>query len=120
MSALLPLGQDERAHDGNENEKRREFERVNESSEEQTGKVARGGEGPRGFGIRNRSAMLGHGSCEQAGERKRQRQAAELRELGKVSPLFFAGVEKHDDEDKQHHDGAAVDDDLHGGDELRS
>src|SRR5208282_412076 len=33
-------------------------------------------------------------------------------------PFFFAGVEQHDDEDEQHHDGAGVDDDLDDGDEF--
>ncbi len=32
--------------------------------------------------------------------------------------LFLAGIQQHDDEDEQHHDGAGVDDDLHRGDEL--
>ena len=38
--------------------------------------------------------------------------------LEPVVRLFFAGVEQHDDEDEQDHDGAGVDDDLGGGEEL--
>ncbi len=34
--------------------------------------------------------------------------------------LFAAGVEQHDDEGEKHHDGAGVDDDLRGGEELRA
>ena len=34
--------------------------------------------------------------------------------------LFCAGIQQHDDEDEQHHDRPRIDDDLYGGDELRS
>ncbi len=34
--------------------------------------------------------------------------------------LFAAGVEQHDDEGEQDHDGAGVDDDLSDGEELRA
>ncbi len=30
------------------------------------------------------------------------------------------GVEQHDDENEQHHDRAGINDDLHGGNKLRS
>ena len=36
-------------------------------------------------------------------------------------PLVFflrTGIQQHDCKDKQHHDGAGIDDHLHGGDEL--
>src|SRR5262249_3748055 len=62
--------------------------------------------------------MLGHGGGQQSGQRQREREATELRELGKVGAFLFASVKKHDNEDEEHHDGAAIDYDLHGGDEL--
>src|SRR5579864_2571942 len=34
--------------------------------------------------------------------------------------FFYPGIEKHDDEDEENHNGAGVDDDLHGGDKLRA
>ena len=34
--------------------------------------------------------------------------------------LFVACVQQHDDKDEEHHDGAGVDDDLRGGEELRA
>ena len=51
-----------------------------------------------------------------ATQREADQQAARL----PLRALFFAGVQQHDDEDEQHHDGAGVHDDLHGGDELRA
>ena len=35
-----------------------------------------------------------------------------------VGALFLPGIEQHDDEGKQHHDGAGIDDDLGGGQKL--
>ena len=32
-----------------------------------------------------------------------------------VGALFFSGVEQHDDEGEENHDGAGIDDDLGGG-----
>ena len=32
--------------------------------------------------------------------------------------MLLSGVQQHDDEDEQHHDGAGVDDELRGGDEF--
>ena len=40
------------------------------------------------------------------------------RDAAALGLFFDSGVEKHDDEDEQHHDGPGIDDDLHGGDEL--
>jgi hypothetical protein len=34
--------------------------------------------------------------------------------------LFFAGVQQHDGDHKQHHDRAGIDDDLHGGHKFRA
>src|SRR5262245_48922176 len=62
--------------------------------------------------------MLGHGGSKESGQSQGKRKAAELGEFGKVGALFFAGVQKHDDEDEKHHDRAAIDDDLHRGHEL--
>ena len=50
--------------------------------------------------------------CYQQGE------AEKLRSAGLPRQLFGSGVQEHDDEDKEHHDGAGVDDQLSGGDEL--
>ena len=34
--------------------------------------------------------------------------------------FFAAGIQQHDHEGEEHHDGAGVDDDLRGGEELRA
>jgi len=52
--------------------------------------------------------------CSDAGK------ADEVRGLTAAGALLFAGIQQHDDEGEQHHDGARVDDDLRGGEELGS
>ena len=37
-----------------------------------------------------------------------------------VGAFFLSGIEQHDDEGKQNHDGAGIDDDLGGRQELRA
>src|SRR5216683_2297929 len=116
MSAALPLGEDDGAQNGDENEERSELEGVDEILEEQIGKR---------LGGRGRAALRGvlrarDGGSQEAGQCDSERNAGEARELREIGALFDSGIEQHDDKDKQHHDGAAVDDDLHRGHEFRA
>ena len=43
-----------------------------------------------------------------------------MRHPASLGALFFSGIQKHDDEDKQHHDGAGVHDHLHRRHEFRT
>src|SRR5271170_2555510 len=45
-----------------------------------------------------------------------ERQTSIFRELAVVGAFFDAGVEQHDHEDEEHHDGAGINDDLNCGD----
>jgi hypothetical protein len=56
--------------------------------------------------------------AEQAEDSRCAREADEIGGTAAVGSLFFAGVEQHDDEDEEDHDGAGVHDDLGGGEEL--
>src|SRR5262249_60835067 len=99
MSALLPLRQNERAHDGDQNQERSEFERVDEGGEEETGDLPGRSEAAGCFRIGNR-AVPAHGGSEKSRERKSEREAAELGQLGEVGALFLPGVQEHDDENE--------------------
>src|SRR5215470_18372176 len=112
MSALLPLRQYERTDDGDQNQERSQFERVDEGGKEKGRDLSGGRETAGRIRIANRGTVPGHGGREQPGEGKSKRQAAELGQLREVGALFLAGVQEHDDENEQHHDRAAVNDDL--------
>src|SRR5271165_5382462 len=53
-------------------------------------------------------------------ERQQQGQTGYLREPRFANGFLGAGVQKHNDEDKQHHDGTGINDDLRHGQKFRS
>ena len=48
------------------------------------------------------------------------RHSKHQRYLAAFGAFFFSGVQKHNDENKQHHDGAGINDYLHCSDKLSS
>src|ERR1700688_4987640 len=120
MSVALPLSENDGAQDGDENQERSELEGVDEILEEQIGER---------FGGRGRAILRGglhcvlrarDGGSEKAGQCDGQRDTGPARELREIGALFDSGIQQHDYEDEQHHDGAAIDDDLHRRDEFRA
>ena len=81
MLFLFPLGEDERAHDGDEDEERRQFERVDEFLEEHRGDLFGGFRDENLCG--RRSARIGFEDerGERCCQRKREREAGKLGEL---------------------------------------
>src|SRR5882724_11825696 len=120
MSALLPLSENQSAHDGDEDEEGCQLERIDEGGEEHGREIRCVSERVRAGCVWNRAAAVNHGRCEKSGQRKSEWQATKLCELRKIRVLFFAGVQKHDHKNEQHHDRSAINDDLHGGDEFRA
>ena len=70
--------------------------------------------------LRRRQRGTRDGRGDQSSDGNRHGNTGVGRDPGKVGVLFFAGVQQHDDKDEENHDGAAVDDDLNGGNELRA
>ena len=62
----------------------------------------------------DKSPRDGDRSDDQAGH------AEDQRDLAAARVLFFAGIQQHDDEDEEHHDGAGIDDDLDGREKFRA
>ena len=100
------------------NQKRRQLERINEVSKNQHGQRLCRGQRTVGSCSRQVAAGMQNGGRNKPGDGDCQWNAAKGGKLRKIGALFFAIVQKHDYEDKQHHDGAAVDDDLHGGNKF--
>src|SRR5216684_1474844 len=98
MSVFLPLGQDDGAENSDENEEGSKLS------------MRRGG--------REIAGGAHDGGGDESAHGESERNTREAREFRKVSALFFARVQKHDDEDEENHDGAAIDNDLDRGDEL--
>src|SRR5229473_5591925 len=120
MSGVLPLGEDDSAQNGDENQEGSELKGIDEILEEQIGERF-GGRGSAGLrGGLHRILRTGHGGGKEAGQRHAQRNSREASKLREIGALFDAGIEQHDDEDEQHHDGAAIDDDLHRGHKFRA
>ena len=65
-------------------------------------------------GVRQKNPADEHAADQHSGNAKQQRHPAAF------GVFLLAGIQQHDDEDEQHHDGAGVNDHLHGGDELRA
>src|SRR5215470_11703957 len=120
MLFLLPLGENQRAHDGDEDEKRSQFERVDEFFEKHGGNLPGCAGDDLLAGACNVGAGLGDSSCDGSGKRKGERKTGKFCNFRKVGALFFSGIQEHDDEDEENHDGAAVNDDLHSGDKFRA
>src|SRR5260370_16203441 len=120
MSGVLPLGEDDSAQNGDENQEGSELKGIDEILEEQIGERF-GGRGSAGLrGGLHRILRTGHGGGKEAGQRHAQRNSSEASKFREIGALFDASIEQHDDEDEQHHDGAAVYDDLHGGHTFRA
>jgi len=81
MSGLLPLSENESAHDGDENEEGSELKGIDERGEKHQGDAGRAGESVGIRGIWNRAGVMNHGGGKQSGERKSQRKAAEFGKL---------------------------------------
>jgi hypothetical protein len=69
-------------------------------------------------GVAEGLALRKEDETEQAEDGRCAWEADEVGGSAAMGSLFFAGVQKHDDEDEEDHDGAGVDDDLRGGEEL--
>src|SRR4051794_35423482 len=117
-SPFLSARENDRAHDGDEDEHRSDFEGQQEVAEEEAADLFRAAD-----------EVAEHGGAGAAAEDENERDdddsdggsaEGEGDAAAASQRFFFAGIEQHDGEDEQHHDGAGVDDDLHGGDELRA
>ncbi len=58
--------------------------------------------------------------CQQRNEGTQERESGDLSKPRFAAALLCTGVQQHNDEDKEHHDGAAVDDHLRHGNEFRA
>ena len=118
--SVLPLGKHNCAQDGHEDQERGQLERVDELLEEEHRESFRGGQ----RAIQSRGGQVVAGARnrrgDEAGDCQRQRNARVGGQPGEIRALFLASVQKHDHEDEQHHDRAAVHNDLHGRDKFRA
>src|SRR6266852_89134 len=118
MSVFLPLGQDDGSENGDENQEGSEFEGVHEIGKEHVGEDSGGGE----FSMRRGGGKIAGGAHDGGGDEaahgESERNTSEGGEFRKIGAFFLACIQKHDDEDEENHDGAAIHDDLDGGDEL--
>src|ERR1700733_4694080 len=113
MSMLL-AGQRDRAQDGNEDEDRGHLEGKQQVAEEHFAEVA---------GRDDVFSQPGGGQVGAGGKKDERQQADQDRypwnannvcSATPVRALFLPGIEQHDDESKEHHDCAGIDDDLGG------
>src|ERR1700693_5185392 len=114
---LIALGQNHRSQARNQNQYRRQLERKHQMRKEQTR------ERPRLVFLRDHSRNPGghddpHAIHQHCRERQAQRHAEKLSRAAELRALILTGVEQHDDEHTQHHDGARIHDDLYGGQQL--
>src|ERR1700679_540939 len=119
MSVLL-AGQRNRAQDGNENQNRRYFEGKQQVAEKNLAEVA-----GRNHVVSQASGgqMAAGGKkdeCQQGDQHGYPRDADDVGGMATVGTFFRPGVEQHDDEGKQNHDSAGIDDHLGGSQELRT
>src|ERR1700676_4686363 len=115
---ILPLGKNDGAQDGHQDQERGELEGINEFGENLGGKFPGGSERSAGIGGGETERGTCYGGRNQTGNGKSDRNARVSCQVRKVGALFLPGVQQHDDEDEKHHDSAAVNDDLHGGNEI--
>src|SRR5262252_8243918 len=119
--SALPLSEHDRAHDGNQNENRSDLKRQQKFLEQQSRD---------GFGFAKvlfadsdateRLVLVDHDPADYTGERDDSRNPHQQSNAAASRAFLSAGVQQHDDEHEQHHDGPGVDDHLDGGDELRA
>ena len=112
-------GQHHGTHDGDQHQNRSDFKRQQKIVKQKPAdgpRRARQGAGGYSLtaGALNQHPADQHAAHQHSGNAKQQRHPAAL------GALFFSGIQQHDDEDKQHHDGAGVHDHLHRGHELRA
>src|ERR1700678_113767 len=123
---FLPPRQHNRAHDGDQDQHRSNLERQEVIAEEQPPDRLRIAEHVAAIHYRrptNPDAIEpgvvrdDAGSDPQSDDQRRYSERCS-NPAGMRQSLFFAGIQQHDDEDEQHHDGTGVDDYLHRGDEF--
>src|ERR1700739_1111292 len=114
MSVLL-AGQRYCAEDGNENQDRGYLEGKQEVAEEDFAEVGGGDYVFSQAGLRQVGARGEEDEGQEAEEYGYSGDAYDIGGVTAVGSFFFPGVEEHDDESEENHDGAGIDDDLGGG-----
>src|SRR5271156_4309071 len=119
MSVLL-AGQGYGAQDGYEDKNRRHLEGEEQIAEEHFAEVGGGDH----VVAQPRLCQVSAGGKKDEGQDADQdgdsRNADEVGGAAALGKLFFAGIEQHDDEGEEDHDGAGINDDLSGGQKLRA
>src|SRR4051794_546200 len=106
ISGLLLSRQGHGAEDGNQDQDRSDFEGQQQVTEEDAAEV---GGSDQGAATELRVAEWGANGEEDVGEQAEQRSdAGETDDVGGTAAaraLLFTGIEQHDDEGEEHHDG---------------
>ena len=120
-NCLGPAGEHDRAHDGDQDQHRRDFKRQQKIVEKKPGNIA--WERP----ITRRSTPNALWTSGRRASRRRapppishSGNAEQGRNAAALGVLLFAGIQQHDGNHKQNHDRAGVDDHLHGGHKFRA
>src|SRR6185312_9004561 len=108
-----PPSQDHRSHNGNKNQDGCDFKGQQEVAEQQPGNVVRSAKiGRADAHAAELLAVADHDPAHQAAERDHARNTQQECDLAAGRVFFRAGIQKHDDKDEQHHNGAGIDDHL--------
>src|SRR5215470_6362511 len=117
--SALPLSEHHRAHDGDQNQHRGDLKRQQKILEQQM----RDGLGV--AEVRGADAdfaefvtLAHHDPAHHAGQHQDSGNAHQQGDAAAPRPLFHPGVQQHDDEHEQHHDGPGVNDHLDSRDKL--
>src|ERR1700734_674528 len=111
MSVLL-AGQRNRAEDGNENQDPGDLEGKQQIAEKHLAEVAGGDDVIPEPGLVQVTARGKEDERQQADQDGDPGDPDDVGRTAAVGAFFLAGIEQHDDEGEQDHDGAGVDDDL--------
>src|SRR5271165_4478505 len=118
--SVLLTGQRNRAQDGNEDQDRGYFEGKQQIAEEHLAEVGGGDHVVSQPGLGQVGARGKKDERQQADEYGYSRNAHDVSRVAAMGALFLPGIEQHDDEGEQDHDGAGIDNYLGGGQKLRA
>ena len=117
---MLLAGQRDCAQNGNENQDRGHLEGKQQVAEEDFAQVGGGDYVVSQACLCEMSARGEEDEGQETDEYGYSGDAYDVGGAAAMGSFFFPGVEEHDDEGKENHDGAGIDDDLGGGQEFGS
>src|SRR5580692_10602692 len=120
VMSVLPAGQRNRAQDGDKDQNRRYFEGKQQVPEKHFAEVAGRDHVISQPGLGQVGVWRKKDESQQADQDRYSGDAYDVGGAAAVGTFFHSGIEQHDDKRKQNHDGAGIDDDLGGGQELRT